>query len=971
MLTPPPRRLVLTGRLAVALAIGVLSIGAPALALTVTGVKAQIELDGTTSVQVKGKLDGLVVSGAAFVRIAVDGIGFDLPLSGFTLKSKKVRYEDPTAPIGVRELVLDPAHGKFSGKLVGLLLGGVHSPLTVELTTSAAAGCALLPVSDPRAGKKPLKKPKPLKLKYVKFPRHGSAACDLGSPVFDPAQALVGDPPSVYARVAVSGVPAAGSVQLWMADAVGRPTGAALCTMVDDGSAGDGAAADGTFTCPLTMPTGAPTTLVTVATASLAGLTERSPVGTFRVVPPLADADVAILQQVQVLAAQTWAAKKAALGDGLAARFETMRVLQAQPGVDAVTLGNEAGSIIIHYSSGVVGFLLLDPRLPATDAAPASPPSSLRSGIGARDADPAPVAEVPPAEAVVVGNHEVLVFDPGHFGAATETQGIVDTYEASTCPKFHLTKLTGASADVEALRAVTDYGTIVFVTHGTVDVRAGWTAMVTTVGTPTDDDLKMHAAELQRGDLFTSGDGLAIGAGFVRRLAGTFPKSLVWGGYCYSGLDNSSNGLNSTANGPRKIDRALAAAYGDKGVGGYFGFSRAVSSDYAILVAKKIFPDLVTRQRDTLKVFDDFEPKYDAPRLAEVLHGDTSPEAREKGLSIMARVVLRPVGGKPLVYLKPTLTPEAPIVVEPDDAVELEVKVEGADDCTLAYRWRNSASFGNLDGGDDTQSTSPKRTYRSGGNKGTDSVTVDVIDTGAAPPAVLYRLTAPVTVGCTKCAHGGTNAQTRAGDACVPVEACCSDHEDNDGDGKVDCDDSDCTGDAACASCDAATPPACPPGTTDPLTTCRRTNLAFDLAVAPLSLSAGESVKISVVPNGMPFCSGFQNECLAGTSIAAAGSITDHPNRALGCTPGHTPQNIQFSNNVPNPCDADILHTGCLRFDSAQNADGPFWLAIRVLNAIQTATPPAPGTYYPGSLQQTQNGWQYALVADAVVRVTP
>lgn len=133
-------------------------------------------------------------------------------------------------------------------------------------------------------------------------------------------------------------------------------------------------------------------------------------------VAPLTDADAETIVQVQELAEQTWTVKAAATGTRCSAHRND-GVLQMLPGVDRVMLSSETGSIAIYYSSGVIGGLGLEPRLPPT-LAPTPGPATQRVGRNTAE----PVADPPPDNAIVVGNRKVLIWDTGFFGDATETK---------------------------------------------------------------------------------------------------------------------------------------------------------------------------------------------------------------------------------------------------------------------------------------------------------------------------------------------------------------------------------------------------------------------------------------------------------------------------------------------------------------------------------------------------------------------
>ncbi len=954
------------------LALGVLH-AASAHALTITSAKIQIELDHTTSVQLKGKLDDLVVTGAAVFHIDVDGLGTSITAGEFVPKGKKLRYQNPNATFGITEAILDPRHGKFTAKLVGLVLGGVHSPSVVEVSTDTASGCALVPVIDPKVGKKPPKKPKPLKLKVVKLKKGRSNACGIGAPIFAPGQKIVGDPPGTHASVSVAAAPTAGSLKLYEADAAGLPTGAPLCTLADDGQAGDAQAGDGTFGCALGFDTAAPTTRSVVATADVGGAQLRSSPAGFSVVGLPSAADLDTILTTQQLLKDTWEAKKAALGDGIAARLATVLALEGQPGVSGVGLSDNRGSIAITYASGIIGVISLEPkRYPGVPATTASASTQARSPVVV---SPRAIREPPPDDAEVVGSHKVLVWDPGYFdGYPTEVYDFYQLYVNSTCPRFDVNYLHGADATVESLADLTSYGTVLVSTHGGLinHVFRGHHVFFNYFNTHAAAfnraDLQIRVASLLRHEIFVGIDSLGVGPGYIRALSGSFPNTIVLLGACNSGRDYRNNATGSLPHFGPAID-SLNEAFASKGVGAYFGFSRIVTGSYVIDVAKKMFPQILNEGRTTTQAFLDFTPKLDEEGIQDALADPTNPaKTVEEAIQRAAHLVMRPTDAKPIVYLKPTLTPED-AVIGANGKVDLKIEVEGADDCTLYYRWRNTGEFGHFTGGDDDRViTSPTIAYDAGDTAGTDTITLDVIDNGGQQPKIIFRLTTTIQVGCVACAEGTSGA------SCPKVEKCCKDGADNDADGKADCEDSDCSSAADCASCSASVPQPCPANTFTASTTCIRQSPYFDVSALPQTLSPGVSVKVKATATGLPFCSGFQiqNECIFATSIAPPDNDGDDPPfRPLGCAPDRTPYGIEFINNDPQPCDGDVLHTGCLRFDHLTEAYGPFWMAIPTIHLVRSATKPLDGTYVPGSLIPEGSNWRFTVIADALVRINP
>lgn len=766
---------------------------AAADALTVHQASIHVNPKKTDAVRVSGTIERFVVGPSDDVHVVLDGVGYTVRAAAFTRKKQKLTYHDHGKSPGVKSLSLDFAHGKFSVALADLVLGSVRSPATLELTAGASASCTRIPLATsvkhppPDASSTDKERQRSRSFKLIK-PKDGeSTSCALDGPVLDPAVLVVGDAPTVRVEVAVSATIDAGSIVVRRADVAGVPQGNALCTLVDDGNAahGDTHAGDGTYGCVLAVDTSAPTRFTIAATATAAGSILRSPPAVVQVAAPLTADQLAAHQAIQTQAEQIWEANKATLGDTLAARLATVAALRLLPGIDDVTLSDEDGSIAIFFPTGVIGGLALTPRVKAPPATLTTAPPSRSSATSADAAPPGP----PPDDAVLVGNRKVLVW----YGASslgitpnsTEFETARDAFQNSTCPHFDVASFDMGDATLEELDGMTSYGTVVLVTHGFVERR-------TASGHPTNammiendrDALVERRDALQRQEVFLSS---GISPRFVRELAGQFDHAVMWGGFCYSGVDDAT-ALPFSQPAPTHTLDSLVDAYLEKGVGAYFGFTRAVETDYARGLAGQVFPALVHDLQTTTTAYDAAGPKINPPFLQT--SGNPVPEA------ILAHFIYRPPNGPPLVYLKPAVTPKNP-ELEALGETALTVTVDGSQDCDLTYHWHNTGTAGHLSGGDDFDSQTATATYQAlDVQQQHDTVTVDVIDAGGASPRTLFRLTNTVSIGCTKCA--ASTLQTRSADTCAPAEACCADHIDNDGDGKTDCDDPDCAGDDAC-----------------------------------------------------------------------------------------------------------------------------------------------------------------------------
>jgi Leucine-rich repeat (LRR) protein len=784
-----------------------------ALTLLVPAAAAGFDIDratvrvnptGRDSVRLAGSLAGITVDGAPSMRVALDGVGFEVPLTAFARKRQKLRYHATDGEPGIASMRIDLRTGKFSAVLKSLALGTIQSPLTVEVSAGDAAACTQLGLVDRKARKrKPDGRPRPRRL--VLTPRQGlGTGCTVAAPEFDPPALLVGDAPAVTVRVRVPEGGTSDGVSLRAADDTGAPTGDPLCALADDGDPahGDTTAGDGILSCTLTVDTTAPARLRLMVTARIAGgSTARAPgpLATpdptvegsgpteIRVSSPITRDEIAAVVRVQELAQSLCAANRAQYGNSTRASLETLAALRAEPGIEHLALTGESDSVTITYPSGVVGSVCGGCR----ESAPSAPASQDGPMLGANV-----LAAEGDDDATLITNRHVFIWDPGYFGIS-EADAIKGLFEGSTCPRFTVTFLKDAAATGDALAGMAGAGTVVLVSHGQYNLFAtglsGMNCLQTKV--PITTDLAQIGDRLQRLEIILGGgevsssvvDTYCLTPWYFRRQPRFSSDAFIWGGYCYSGTETGA--LVQTPGYTRPNIVSLVETQAARGARVQWGFNRKVSVTWPKRLGAQVFTELVTRYRTTAEVFAEVTPKNDPDH------------------AIRARFVEYPMFTPGMAYLKASLAPKD-AAATPGELVPLTLTLEGADDCAIQYRWRNTGVAGRLVDGDDHLTGSPQATYEADdvASDLEDTVTVDVIDVaGPEPKTLLTRsITVRVSPSCVGCSEAPADA-VAAGDTCTPAERCCADGVDNDNDDQDDCDDPDCATDPACepAACTA------------------------------------------------------------------------------------------------------------------------------------------------------------------------
>lgn len=491
--------------------------------------------------------------------------------------------------------------------------------------------------------------------------------------------------------------------------------------LVDDGSDahGDELAGDGIFGCIATFNEATLGVVPLVVQATLGG----KPIGSMgfgvRVAAPLTDADAEAIVATQTMADQIWQQNVARDGYTARTQLETLQALQQLAGVAEVRVGGDGLSIEIVYPSGVIGSLLWAPRFEVEGATPAA--GAARAATTAPSPAPAESrVRDATSDRTIIGDDTVLLWDPGFFGPS-ETTTALNLMTASLCPHFDpagITFIRGADANVASLANLTQYATVALVTHGSLD-RDLRTVFFVTGERATPALVGAYHTELQAKRLLVVDvdfvDYLAVEATYVARLPGTFNQAMIYAGFC----DSAKN-------------PTMLSVFLGKGAAAYYGYTNIVSDPFAKSTGNAIFTGLVKNLQTALATFASLTPKLD-PYPGKRQFGDPRYDADHHQARIT--IDLAP-GVQDVAYLgTPALMPQQS-TVDDAESVTLTATLPGAESCTLAYHWTNTATVGHLTDGvaghvDDFDSTSATATYTADcSGTGSDAIGVAISATG-------------------------------------------------------------------------------------------------------------------------------------------------------------------------------------------------------------------------------------------------
>lgn len=569
-----------------------------AQALTIKQSNVAFNAGGFDSFQVLGDFEGLTLDQADQVRLDVGGFTQSIPLSAFKKQKDLYKYTAPKGEIGLTSVMINLQRKTFYAKGQNLRLGGFTNPLAVRLAAGVFDDCAMLTFSGKAAA-----------WTFSSKNNSQSACLLVDAPKTEPGAFLAGEPQDVriQARVAPDVPFDKKSVDLVEVDPLTKtPRVELLCNLVDDGntSAGDDVAGDNVFSCLAPFNEASPRGILLTVRARMGSDVVYSPYFPLEAVASLGAEAAAEAANTQQAALQIWQEKSAGLGYGNKARKQTLKQILALPGVAKAGISKDGFTIWIKYSSGISGGLMTNPpgtrggvgKLADAQALNTSPASFSRYTKTIPGVMPSISASNPVQKTAdrAVGNNKVLIWDAyrSDFAPFDEASNLQQLYQGAQCPKFDVTYLKDEQATLASVKSFSEYGTIILVTHGALD--SDGQAIFLTQEKVDADSILQYAPELVSGQLVMMGDAFAVRPSFIKNLPGNFEGSIVYNGSCQSSANNT-----------------MANAFLNKGANTYYGFNRAVNSDFAKNVAEQLFPSLVTSGRNAGDAFSPVFPKID------------------------------------------------------------------------------------------------------------------------------------------------------------------------------------------------------------------------------------------------------------------------------------------------------------------------------------------------------------------------
>jgi hypothetical protein len=193
----------------------------------------------------------------------------------------------------------------------------------------------------------------------------------------------------------------------------------------------------------------------------------------------------------------------------------------------------------------------------------------------------------------IIGNRNVLIYAPfdSYFAPVIMSPSIIQILNNSGFD-FSITSYSNQDANISVLSNLTDYGLVIFDTHGSGGKEFGTGEFVDTNATVYQSTYKamLKAGKLsiwknvtisKTGTVKNKKDVYAIRAPFISDLANTFPNSVIFNGSCESTMNPD-----------------LGNAFIGKGAKAYYGFTKVVNTPFckrmADTVVKRLAMDLKT-----------------------------------------------------------------------------------------------------------------------------------------------------------------------------------------------------------------------------------------------------------------------------------------------------------------------------------------------------------------------------------------
>ncbi|KQC09198.1 MAG: hypothetical protein APR54_13080 [Candidatus Cloacimonas sp. SDB] len=212
----------------------------------------------------------------------------------------------------------------------------------------------------------------------------------------------------------------------------------------------------------------------------------------------------------------------------------------------------------------------------------------------------------------VIGNNNILIWAPFEAAFKTDMRPSLETIIENTEQEVNLVTMADAECTIASLYSLTDYGLIIFDSHGsegkelgTAEEVTNWTfvqnyinLLLNRVSIWTNVKVGYNGGVAVRKDIF------AIHAPFINSLPGTFQNALIFNGSCESTMNSD-----------------LKDAFLNKGAKTYFGFDKVVNTTFCKNVCDDIVQAIVVDFENTGDAFTAGQNDPQSPNALFEMYG--------------------------------------------------------------------------------------------------------------------------------------------------------------------------------------------------------------------------------------------------------------------------------------------------------------------------------------------------------------
>ncbi|MBN1327195.1 MAG: hypothetical protein JW996_04535 [Candidatus Cloacimonetes bacterium] len=295
---------------------------------------------------------------------------------------------------------------------------------------------------------------------------------------------------------------------------------------------------------------------------------------------------------------------------------ETYNWILLQPGIENTEM--RENGIMIEYENGIIGGIMVYQADEQGEIDTKGWSSSKRQDHHSLDlkyqtrGDNNKITPRVTDEEDVIGNNNILIWAPFEAAFKTDMRPSLETIIDNTEQEVNLVTMADAECSIASLYSLTDYGLVIFDSHGSEGKELGtgeevtnWTflqnyinLLLKRVAIWTNVKVGYNGGVAVKKDIFV------IRAPFISSLPGTFQNALIFNGSCESTMNSD-----------------LKDAFLSIGAKTYFGFDKVVNTTFCKNVCDDIVQDVVVDFKNTGDAFTAGQNDPQSPNALFEMYG--------------------------------------------------------------------------------------------------------------------------------------------------------------------------------------------------------------------------------------------------------------------------------------------------------------------------------------------------------------